>query len=1218
MSLTALPVSASDLTQLQSGLEFITNPTDAANQATAINAPGATTTVFTYAATILNANISLSQVAMATTALMEGGTIAVGNTTTSNTLTFLTTQFLPNQVTVALANGYNPTVFAAESLGSALSTNANFNTNFVSLSTTNFATSVSSLTGVNASAIQQFVANWTAFFTANPAALQGRTVTQAAYGAAFGDAVGVALLNPTAANLQTVFSTNATANPFSPNTVTGLVANALINNAEGTYVTGVALGALPAHQPLQGEAGVSNTIFLTVNADTPNSGFSINPGGLPVLGGFTANAAKQVFAAPLQGGLQTITTGDNLVDTKGDGTLGGAGGNAFLLPGITSAFNFSGITTANLQAPNAGVTGFAGTDTGLVTVNNNNSHGFIALGTAGQGLGTVLTTYNSNNSTDGFAAVVLASAFSATTNTIGINITGNLGAPGNGLNQGPQGTSIQLAFAPDSGTAGYVNWNIKAANNEWLLLGQGTSADANGTLGAGFGSLANLVQTGTGLVEYNAHQPGDFAALKTFDGTAGGPVILTGAAANTLGGYYSSVGIDGDDGSGNTNLAGFLTSSAANILAPTSIKGSTTAANFVDLSGLTAANINAITTLSGNTATGVTNTLVLPNAVVEQAGTLAGDTGFQNIGDTALRGGTINLANFTNANQISLYGPEAINVAAVTINNGTPTFTLALNGNTGGAAQPGAGPGAFLIGFHNFIVNGPANTTDVFNLSMGNAARTFGEGGATGAGGFGGFTDAAVANSDTIGFFGLLGAGLTVNGYEAVNISVVDGPALPAPFSIFTPLTNVPDIIFGGIHMTPTVGGGEILNVTGPGDLISLINPMIAGSDLANIVSSTNNFVINANETGILAFGGTNALQVNGATSGGVIMVGGVDTNPAGATLTGSTTHWNALAGSTSVDVFTGGTGQFSPFIAVQGDVFGTNGGTGATFGDTVNLATGHTLNHIDIYPTNGDPIGQNGLDYQPLTQVNTLPASTITTYNQAGPPASTADLYQPGWAGLATGATPVQFGAENLQPVVGGFAGGISTSQVIVNGFVTGPGFPAGGGDIVTFSASEWGTGATPINVTFTLAPATALGLVDATITHITAGTDAVLSNPVAAGGVITPQVAGSVDVVEISQIEGNANALAQYLATSGPGGIGVIFQGGAAQGPTTNAHMLFAYSDGANVHIADVELATNGGAVGTGTAVGGEHVVGATDLVQLTGVSLAQLNAHNIHILA
>jgi len=92
--------------------------------------------------------------------------------------------------------------------------------------------------------------------------------------------------------------------------------------------------------------------------------------------------------------------------------------------------------------------------------------------------------------------------------------------------------------------------------------------------------------------------------------------------------------------------------------------------------------------------------------VVEQVGELAEDNGFQVIGDTALTGGTITKSNFTNANEIALFGPEAINVAAVTVNKAPSTFTVALDGDTGGAAQPGAGPAAFLIGF--WIINGPA------------------------------------------------------------------------------------------------------------------------------------------------------------------------------------------------------------------------------------------------------------------------------------------------------------------------------------------------------------------------------------------------------------------------------------------------------------------------------------------------------------------------------
>ena len=72
----------------------------------------------------------------------------------------------------ALANNFNPTVFAAESLGSALSTQASFQS-FVGLNVSQFAQSVSTLTGVNVSAIQTFVTNWQNFFTRQPRSPSG-------------------------------------------------------------------------------------------------------------------------------------------------------------------------------------------------------------------------------------------------------------------------------------------------------------------------------------------------------------------------------------------------------------------------------------------------------------------------------------------------------------------------------------------------------------------------------------------------------------------------------------------------------------------------------------------------------------------------------------------------------------------------------------------------------------------------------------------------------------------------------------------------------------------------------------------------------------------------------------------------------------------------------------------------------------------------------------
>ena len=415
MSLFALPVTVSDLTQLQQGLQFFTNTAEATAQAATINAGNSS--VFIYASQLLSSNISLSQVAMADSALMEGGTIAVGNTTTPNTLTFLTTQFLPAQVAVGVANNFNPTVYAAEALGLALASTAGFQTNFAGLSTSAFVQAVANATGTNASAITGFVNNWIAFYSGPGSnAHPGLTVTQAAYGAAFGDAVGVALLNPTPANLQTVFSTQTPQTPtqFSPNTVKGLVANALIDVAEGTYVTGVALGALPAHTPLQGEftAAATTNVFLTTGVDNATQGFSTSSTGSPLLNGFTATTSNTTFNGTVGGTGATWTAGDQV--TAATGTTG----QTFNLQGIgTLGVNnvtsvgpgnkVSGIQTVNITASPTTVAG--------TTVPGQAIQGdFTATGPEGEWVGLTALNVQSGGNSAGADLLTVGAAVAVT------------------------------------------------------------------------------------------------------------------------------------------------------------------------------------------------------------------------------------------------------------------------------------------------------------------------------------------------------------------------------------------------------------------------------------------------------------------------------------------------------------------------------------------------------------------------------------------------------------------------------------------------------------------------------------------------------------------------------------------------------------------------------------------------------------------------------------
>jgi hypothetical protein len=242
MSLYILPVSVSDLTQLQLGIEFFPDTTEATTEAGLINQQ--TATVDSYAVQLLANNISFSQVAMAVDSMMFGMTDYIFE------LTKLATQFLPPQVNNAVKYGLNPTVYAAEALGLALAggngTSNAFATEFGSLSVEQFTAEVASLTGVNPLAIHNFVLNWISFYTANPSAIGSLSVTLAAYGAAFGDAVGTALLNPTFNGTIAL--------------VDDEVQNALIDNAEGSYQSSIALAAQPFHLPLEGEA------FLIANA----------------------------------------------------------------------------------------------------------------------------------------------------------------------------------------------------------------------------------------------------------------------------------------------------------------------------------------------------------------------------------------------------------------------------------------------------------------------------------------------------------------------------------------------------------------------------------------------------------------------------------------------------------------------------------------------------------------------------------------------------------------------------------------------------------------------------------------------------------------------------------------------------------------------------------------------------------------------------------------
>jgi hypothetical protein len=618
MSLFALPVSVADLTQLQQGIQFFTNTAEATAEAAAINADEATESVLTYAAKLIQSNISLSQVAMADTAIMEGGTIPIGDTTTPNTLTFLSTQFLPAQVATGIAHGFNGTVYAAEALGLALGSTAGFNTNFANLGTTAFVQAVVNAIGVNPMAIQDFLNNWIAFYSgAGSGVHPGLSVTQAAYGATFGDAIGVALLNPTSANLQTVVSTTPF-NPFSPNTIQGLVANALIDNAEGAYKTGVALGALPPNIPLQG-GGEGVPLFLTTGIDSPTKGFSNSPTGKPLLNGFTATNKGEILPAQ---------------------------------PFVSTS--------------------------GVAVVNDQDSLGTVQLGGIAQGLNTLLTKVNisgyGNNSafsgagTTIFAGIVAAGVADAT-KTINVNITGSVGTTN-------AAGADSLIFSNDTtagnGTAAnpklsYGTWAITTSADSDLQLQQDFNGFVPGSaflaVPGGVGGATGLTLNAAGTIAVGQDKIGNWQKVKDINAAGStGTVIVTGATAGNATNAF-----------GTTSNPLWLFGSAAGLLDDTGAGGAFaltsyelgSGVNVLDVSSASAAQIAKLTTTPNVTA-GLNNTIIVQDSVATttSAATFANIKGFQTLGiggASAAQGaaGTINMANLPGFTTIEYFTAAA-------------------------------------------------------------------------------------------------------------------------------------------------------------------------------------------------------------------------------------------------------------------------------------------------------------------------------------------------------------------------------------------------------------------------------------------------------------------------------------------------------------------------------------------------------------------------------
>jgi ELWxxDGT repeat protein len=182
-------------------------------------------------------------------------------------ITKLVTQSLPAPVANAVQFGYNAQVYASEALGlafafadenggqvfstkygpsnSAMPNSATGDAAFAAAAAS--AIFGSAATANTPGAIAGFIANWKTSFTSNGVVgIPNATADQidlAARGAAWGDAVGIAL-----------------ANNLGP--LNGQVINFLDDAAQGTAVYSASLASQPAHAPFQGSAAVAQLVGM--------------------------------------------------------------------------------------------------------------------------------------------------------------------------------------------------------------------------------------------------------------------------------------------------------------------------------------------------------------------------------------------------------------------------------------------------------------------------------------------------------------------------------------------------------------------------------------------------------------------------------------------------------------------------------------------------------------------------------------------------------------------------------------------------------------------------------------------------------------------------------------------------------------------------------------------------------------------------------------------
>jgi hypothetical protein len=389
---------------------------------------------------------------------------------------------------------------------------------------------------------------------------------------------------------------------------------------------------------------------------------------------------------------------------------------------------------------------------------------------------------------------------------------------------------------------------------------------------------------------------------------------------------------------------------------------------------------------------------------------------------------------------------------------------------------------------------------------------------------------------------------VTTTGYSTVNITAVGDVLAP----------TIPDSA-GGISLASNGGASLTVNIAGT-------QAFDTGfvSDLAPTPPGPTNAtdVINVTDTSLVALGITNFGIVSAAASAGLTVTDSWHNS----TITGSATGPNTLAGGDG-----GG-------LAGTGNTI--NGGA-----DTDSIITGIGANTINLAATHvADTVTIGSAFFGAIT----------------GP----GDLANEGGWGQAFGATPTFISGPTVPPPTSLFlsapnAAPASSSETVINNFnATTPAFT---GDTLNIQFALWNN-----TNSFNAFGETDFGLQTIGLAAGNVGAGLIAPEMVTSGVIATNPLGDLIELTGPNSTFSGAAALATALQT------GTFNLRTGILGPAVtnaDAHLLVAYSDGKNIHIADVDLYNQL----KGTTESLHDNVYASDMVEVVGVnSFTNLNNH------